>query len=265
MSADRASRRTPRRLAGARTNSATGPSWPVSCLSSGTQNGFGRNRMSKTKSASSGTPYLKPKDITASRSARPPLVAEELGDLPGELVDVEARGVDDDLRPRTAGPAAADARSGCRRAAGPPPGAGAVGGRSRTGGRGPRRWRRGRAGAGASRASRSRGSWRCAGRRRSAGPGRRRRPRAGRPTPCGADLGARGRPSSTRSCGGQVVDDVPAAVLEDIGGRRPPGPAHPGEDEQLAVIGLGAGRPAAPSAPHPSSASRGRRRGSRRS
>jgi hypothetical protein len=35
---------------------------------SGTQNGLGRKRMSKTKSASSGMPYLKPNDITANRT-----------------------------------------------------------------------------------------------------------------------------------------------------------------------------------------------------
>ena len=31
----------------------------------------------------------------------------------------------------------------------------------------------------------------------------------------------------------QVVDDVPAEVLEDVGGRRPAGTAHPGDDDEV--------------------------------
>ena len=54
--------------------------------------------MSKTKSASSGTPYLNPNDITASRSARAAGDPDDGGQLAGQLVDVEARGVDDDVR-----------------------------------------------------------------------------------------------------------------------------------------------------------------------
>src|SRR5665647_3362911 len=50
----------------------TAGSVPFRGRSSGIQNGLGRKRMSKTRSASSGIPYLKPKDITARRSRGPP-------------------------------------------------------------------------------------------------------------------------------------------------------------------------------------------------
>ena len=53
--------------------------------------------MSKTKSASSGTPYLNPNDITASRSAGPPWLPTSWEHLPAELVDVDAGGVDHHL------------------------------------------------------------------------------------------------------------------------------------------------------------------------
>ena len=44
--------------------------------------------------------------------------------------------------------------------------------------------------------------------------------------------------------GRQVVDDVPAAVLDDVGRRRPAGPAHPGDDEEVVrAAAAAAGRP----------------------
>ena len=65
--------------------------------SSGTQCGLGRNRTSATRSASTGRPYLKPKDITVTCSERGVLGAERLRDLGGQLVHVEVGGVDDDV------------------------------------------------------------------------------------------------------------------------------------------------------------------------
>ena len=57
--------------------------------SSGTQCGLGRNRMSSTMSASTGMPYLKPKDTTVARSAAASPSANACLDLGGQLVHVE--------------------------------------------------------------------------------------------------------------------------------------------------------------------------------
>jgi hypothetical protein len=46
-----------------KTYPATSQSSPVFGRSSSTQNGLGKHRASKTRSASVGTPYLKPNDI----------------------------------------------------------------------------------------------------------------------------------------------------------------------------------------------------------
>ncbi len=64
---------------------------PVSGRSSGTQNGLGRKRMSKTKSASSGTPYLKPNDISARRTPGPSVAAEAAGSACGRAGARSAR------------------------------------------------------------------------------------------------------------------------------------------------------------------------------
>ena len=112
--------------------------------------------MSNTKSASRGTPYLKPNDITAMRSRGPASFVEDRRDLLGQLVDVQARGVDDDVGVGAQVLEQARARARSRRAAGPRPAAGAGGARSRTCAPAPRRWRRGTPGSAASRGSAAR-------------------------------------------------------------------------------------------------------------
>ena len=73
-------------------------SCPVRSRSSGIQYGLGRKRMSTTKSASSGTPYLKPNDMTVDPQPRAAPAAERpASTFLRELVDVEAGGVDDQV------------------------------------------------------------------------------------------------------------------------------------------------------------------------
>ncbi len=71
---------------------------PVSGRNSGTKCGLGRKRTSKTRSASSGTPWRKPKLTHETRMFfSVSLLAETLGDVGAQFVHVELGGVDDDI------------------------------------------------------------------------------------------------------------------------------------------------------------------------
>ncbi len=131
------------------TNSATGASRPVSGRSSGTQYGLGRKRMSKTTSASSGQAVLEPERHHGDAQLHPPVAGEERGQLGGQLVDVEARAVDDDVGARAQVEEQRALALDAVEQAAVDPAAGAGGGRSRSGARAPRPSRRGRRGSGA--------------------------------------------------------------------------------------------------------------------
>ena len=71
---------------------------PVSLRNSGTKWGLGRKRTSKTRSASVGTPFLKPKLVVEMVRSPVPAAALELRvDVRAQLVHVELGGVEDDV------------------------------------------------------------------------------------------------------------------------------------------------------------------------
>ena len=96
-------------------NAATARSRPVRRRSVGTKCGFGRQRTSNTRSASTGTPCLKPKlsSVTTSRRARP--VARQAHEELPQLVDRHVRRVDDLVGHARGSRSAARARRGSLR------------------------------------------------------------------------------------------------------------------------------------------------------
>ena len=187
--------------------------------------------MSATRSASGGRPYLNPKLMIVTRVPRGALVGEQLDDLRRELVDVEVGGVDDDVgaladAPPGASRSSADAvedravalqrvRAAHRLEPAHEHVVGGVEEHRRA------RWRRSRSAcddASGSSANRS-------------------RPRtstttATRGSALAGELGeVEQRSQHLRR---QVVDDVPAEVLERVRRRRAARAGHAGDDEHLA-------------------------------
>ena len=190
--------------------------------------------MSATKSASTGMPYLKPKLITVTLSRVVSGGAERLGDPVGELVDVEVGGVDDQVGVAAQVAEHLAARAGRPSSSRPLPCSGC-----------------GRRAASCRRTSTSS----VASRKSSV------------VVPAGGALGEVGLQRLEERAGAdvdhdrdrlldaaalvdqpdhvaqqarrQVVDDVEAEVLELLGGGAAPGAGHAGDDDQLAVAGLG--------------------------
>ena len=83
---------------------ATRGSRPVSGRNSGTKCGLGRKRTSKTRSASSGSPLRNPKLTDDTRIfSRDDCLLKRLGDVGAKLVDIELRGIDDEIGDRSNG------------------------------------------------------------------------------------------------------------------------------------------------------------------
>ncbi len=189
--------------------------------------------MSKTKSASSGTPYLNPNDITASRT---------LGPLPSAKTGWTFFASWWTLRPEVSMTTSATARRSASMlaladdAVEQPPLAleGVRRGPTRSGGPAPRRWRRGTRGWGASHAAaarraavcrwaknpRARTSTTAAIRGRSACVPRRSRGRRGRRAGAGGRLSTTYQPESS----------------SDVGRGGATGPAHAGDDHELGRV-----------------------------